>query len=308
MKDIVSLVKSKYNGADIEENLSKVINLAGVKPLSSVNSIALKLNLCYYWNASTGQTTDPKLTEAMIDFLREQYGADVEINLVEADASAMRTKYAFRLLGFEALAARKKVNLLNLSKAETEERSAEVNGQNLTLKIPKILLNSDLFVNLPKLKVMRATHLSCAMKNLFGAIAYPRKLIYHNVLAETIVAVNKILKPHLNIVDGLVALGRFPVRLNLLIAGENTFSIDWVAAQVMGFKPSRIKFLKLAIKEQLGTSKEIVVAGAAIEDFSRIFPRESNLYSRVKMKMQFMFLNTYHRVIGDIIPPSLEDT
>jgi uncharacterized protein (DUF362 family) len=308
MKDIVSLVKSKYNGADIEENLSKVINLAGVKPLSSVNSIALKLNLCYYWNASTGQTTDPKLTEAMIDFLREQYGADVEINLVEADASAMRTKYAFRLLGFEALAARKKVNLLNLSKAETEERSAEVNGQNLTLKIPKILLNSDLFVNLPKLKVMRATHLSCAMKNLFGAIAYPRKLIYHNVLAETIVAVNKILKPHLNIVDGLVALGRFPVRLNLLIAGEKTFSIDWVAAQVMGFKPSRIKFLKLAIKEQLGTSKEIVVAGAAIEDFSRIFPRESNLYSRVKMKMQFMFLNTYHRVIGDIIPPSLEDT
>lgn len=307
MKSIVSLVESPYNGLDIEENLLHAMNLAGFEPPSAVNSIALKLNLCYYWNASTGQTTDPKLAEALIDFLREKYGPDVEINLVEADASAMRTQYAFRLLGFEALAERKKVGLLNLSKDDTEERNAEVNGQNFTLKIPQILLNSDLFINLPKLKVMRATHFSCAMKNLFGAIAYPRKLVYHPALAETIVAVNTILKPHLNIVDGLVALGRFPIRLNLVMAGENSFSVDWIAGKIMGFNPSRIKFLKLAIKEQLGKPQEIVLTGTEMEKFSKVFPRENNLYSKAKMKMQFVLLKTYQRIVGDIIPPSLED-
>lgn len=307
MKSIVSLVKSPYNGVDIKNNLLQVANLAGFKPPSSVNSIALKLNLCYYWNSSTGQTTDPKLVEALIDILKEKYGADVEINLVEADASAMRTKYAFRLLGFETLAERKKVNLLNLSKDAIKERTIEVNGQNLTLKIPQTLLSSDLFINLPKLKVMRATHMSCAMKNLFGAIAYPRKLVYHNVLAETIVAANTILKPHINIVDGLVALGRFPIRLNLLMAGEKAFSIDWIAAQIMGFNPSRIKFLNLAVKEQLGKPQEIVVTGEKIKEFSKVFPRESNLYSKVNIKMQFMLLKTYRRIVGDIIPPSLED-
>ena len=307
MKSTVSLVKSPYNGVGVKKNLLQVMNLAGFKPLSSVNSIALKLNLCYYWNSSTGQTTDPKLVEALIDFLKEKHGADVEINLVEADASAMRTKYAFRLLGFEALAERKKVNLLNLSKDAIKERNIEVNGQNLTLKIPQTLLNSDLFINIPKLKVMRATHISCAMKNLFGAIAYPRKLVYHNALAETIVAVNTILKPHLNIVDGMVALGRFPVRLNLLMGGEKAFSIDWIAAQIMGFNPRKIKFLKLAVKEQLGNPHEIVITGEKMEKFSKIFPKENNLYSKAKMKLQLVLLKTYRRIIGDIVPPNLED-
>jgi uncharacterized protein (DUF362 family) len=265
MKSTVSLVKSPYNGVGVKKNLLQVMNLAGFKPLSSVNSIALKLNLCYYWNSSTGQTTDPKLVEALIDFLKEKHGADVE------------------------------------------KRTIEVNGQNLILKIPQTLLNSDLFINLPKLKVMRATHISCAMKNLFGAIAYPRKIVYHNALAETIVAANAILKPNLNIVDGLVALGHSPVRLNLLMAGENAFSIDWIAAQIMGFNPWRINFLKLAIKKQLGKPQEIVVVGEKMKTFSKVFPRENNFYSKAKIKMQFVLLKTYRRIVGDIIPPSLED-
>lgn len=307
METTVSLVKSSYNGAQLKENLAEAIHLTGFKSPSSVNSIVLKLNLCYYWNASTGQTTDPKLVEALIDYLREKYGSDVEIKLAEADASAMRTKYAFRLLGYEELAERKNVKLLNLSEDTIDERDVTVNGHKMTLQVPQTLLQSDLFVNMPKLKVMRATHISCAMKNLFGAIAFQRKVKYHPFLAETIVGINKFLKPHLNIVDGLVALGRFSVRLDLLMAGVDAFSVDWVAAQVMGYTPSKIKFLDLAIKEQLGNSKDVTAVGEAIETFKKDFPTENTSLARAKMRLQFFLIKAYRRVSGDIIPPSLDD-
>jgi uncharacterized protein (DUF362 family) len=308
MRSNVSLVKSEnYTANDIKKDVAKAMNLIGVKLPSSVNTIAIKVNLCYYWNASTGYTTDPELVSAVIDYLRETYGYDVEIKIAEADASAMQTKYAFRLLGYRKLAEKKKVKLFNLSEDTIQETEVQVNNRKLTLKVPQMLIQSDLFINVPKLKVLRRVHITCAMKNLFGAIAYPRKVNYHPILEETIVGINKVLKPHLNIVDGLVALGRFPIRLNLIIAGTNTFAVDWVAAQVMGYKPSKIAFLNLAIKEHIGNPSDVNIVGEKIETFRKNFPTENNLLARVKMALQFSLIRTYSRIVGDIIPPSIED-
>jgi uncharacterized protein (DUF362 family) len=307
MSTNVSLVKTGTIGSNLKTDLAKAINLIGFTFPNKVNSIIIKLNLCYYWNASTGQTTDPQYVSAVIDHLREIYGNNVEIQLAEADASAMKTRYAFPILGYTKLAEQKKVRLLNLSEDTIEEMELKINESNIALKVPKSLLQSDLFINMPKLKVMRATHISCAMKNLFGAIALPRKVTYHPRLAETIVAINKILKPNLDLVDGLVALGRFPVKLNLIMAGTNTFAIDWTAAQIMGYKPSRMKFLKEAIKEELGNPRDIHVVGERISNFSKDFPTENNFSARLKMGLQLSFIKGYSKIAGDIIPPSLDD-
>jgi uncharacterized protein (DUF362 family) len=307
MASKVSLVKLE-NYANLKEYFSKALDLIDFNPPSSVNTIAIKVNICYYWNASTGQTTDPLLVSALIDYVRETYGLDVEIKIAEADASAMQTKYAFPILGYTKLALQKKVELCNLSKDAVDEKEIFVNGQKIALKVPETLLKSDFFINVPKLKVMRATHITCAMKNLFGAIAFPRKVIYHNFLAETIIGINKILKPHLNVVDGIVALGRFPVKLNLIMAGTSTFAVDWVAAQVMGYSPSRIKFLKLGISEGLGKPANAVTVGEKIEKFRESFPTENNAVARAKMRAQLSLLKIYSRISGDIIPPSIEET
>lgn len=306
MQNLVSLTKSE-SGAGVVRNFDKALELIGFKSPSSVNTISIKPNLCYYWNASTGQTTDPQLVGELIDYLRETYGADVEIRVAEADASAMQTKIAFRLLGYSQLAAEKKVQLINLSEDAIEDREIRVRNEKIIIKVPKTLLNSDLFINMPKLKIMRATHITCAMKNLFGAIALPRKAIYHPFLAQTIVGVNKILKPHLNLVDGIVALGTYPVRLNLIMAGASTFAVDWVAAQIMGYNPSRIEFLKLAIKEDLGRPGDIHAVGEEIETFRKHFPTENNFVARTKMSLQFSLIRTYSRIVGDIIPPYIGD-
>jgi uncharacterized protein (DUF362 family) len=291
---------------DTSDCISSALGLINFEPKSSVSSIAIKPNLCYYWDAATGYTTDPVFVSSIIDYLREKMGFDVQITIVEADASAMQTKYAFPLLGYTKLAEKKNVELLNLSEDTTEEREVEVNGRRLSFKVPLTLLQSDLFINVPKMKIMRATHITCALKNIFGCIAFPRKVNYHPFLEEAIVGINKILKPHLNLVDGLVALGRFPVKLGLILAGEDPFSVDWVAAQIMGYNPSRIKFLKLAIKENLGNPKRIVICGDSIDVFRKNFPSENNTLSRAKIRLQFSLLKAYGKVSGDIIPPMLE--
>ena len=155
---------------------------------------------------------------------------------------------------------------------------------------------------------MRRVHITCAMKNLFGAIAYSRKVKYHPILEEAIVGINKILKPHVNVVDGIVALGRYPYKLSLVMAGTSTFAVDSVASQIMGYKPSQISFLSLAAKEQLGNFRDVTVVGEEIEPFRRVFPHENNFGARIKTSLQFSMIRGYSRIVGDIVPPSIEDS
>jgi uncharacterized protein (DUF362 family) len=230
-------------------------------------------------------------------------------NMVKSVAikpSAMRTKYAFKVLGYEKLAEEKKVELFNLSKGVLEEKTVQVDKREITFKVPGLLLDSDLFIDVPKLKLMRIVKITCAMKNIFGCIGKPRKIVYHPILNETIVGINKVLKPHLTIVDGLVAAGRFPIKLNLIMASVDPFSIDWVASQIMGYKPSRVKFLKIAIKEKVGDPKGILTRGEEVEKFAKIFPKEGFISTSFLWSIQFWLLKAYQKIVGDIIPPVLE--
>jgi len=307
MGNIVSLVSVKNSTADIKRAILEALKLAEFKFPKAARSVAIKPNLAYYWDAATGYTTDPRVVAAIIDIIREKCGEDVDIKVVEADASAMRTKYAFKVLGYEKLAEEKKVELFNLSKGVLDEKTVQVDKREITFKVPRLLLDSDLFIDVPKLKLMRIVKITCAMKNIFGCIGKPRKIVYHPILNETIVGINKVLKPHLTIVDGLIAAGRFPIKLNLIMASVDPFSIDWVASQIMGFKPSRIKFLKIAIEEKVGDLEGVNTRGENIEEFAKIFPKEGFISTSSLWSIEFWLLKTYQKIVGDIIPPMFEE-
>jgi uncharacterized protein (DUF362 family) len=91
------------------------------------------------------------------------------------------------------------------------------------------------------------------------------------------------------------------------MAGTDAFAVDWTAAQIMGYKPSRIKFLKVAIKENLGNPRDIHVVGERIDSFSKDFPTENNFNARLKMGLQLFFIRGYSRIVDDIIPPSIDN-
>ena len=307
MSSPVALVNSETDTTSLFNSIAKALQLLDFDTKRKVNTVVIKPNLCYYWEASSGCTTDPRLVGALIDCLRETYGKNITIKVAEADATAMKTRHVFPVLGYDRLAREKNVELLNLSEDVLKNEKVTVNNQDFEFEIPESLKKADLFINVPKLKTMRVTKITCAMKNIFGCIATPRKFAYHPHLEEAIVGMNKILKPHLTIVDGLVALGRSPIKLNLIIGGSDAFSTDWIVAQIAGHNPRRIRFLRIAMKEGLGDPKRIVTVGDSITLYKKDFPKDSLIPQKLLWKVEFGLLKFYKRVTGDIIPPFLEE-
>jgi uncharacterized protein (DUF362 family) len=235
--------------------------------------VVIKPNLCYYWNASTGETTDGRIVSATIRYLRQKI-SDAKITVAEADASAMKTKFCFGILGYDDLCEQHGVDLINLSEGNVVKRTVEVGSEKLTLPFNEVLLNADLVVNVPKLKTHNFVGVTCALKNMFGAISKPRKYSYHKNINNVIVATNKIVQSHLSVVDGLIVRGSVPKKLGVVLAGDNALSTDVVASKIMGFNPLSVPYLSLAAKEGLGETRKISVIedGITLAQAKKEFP------------------------------------
>ncbi|MEM5866916.1 MAG: DUF362 domain-containing protein [Candidatus Aenigmatarchaeota archaeon] len=270
---LVSLVKIKdYN---IKQAMEEALNLIGYNFPSNVGSIVIKPNLCYYWDYTTGQTTDPKFVAALIDLIREKISSDVSVSIVESDASAMKCKYVFKMLGYEKLADEYKIKLVNLSQDSYEKVQVRAGKRCFNLMIPETIKKADLKINVPKIKyAMDPIKLTCALKNIFGCNPYPKKYQFHPILEEAIVAINKAMKFDLHIIDGIIVSGVKPRRLNLIIASMDPVAIDTVAAKIAGINPKKIKYLQLANKEGLGNNSYIL-KGAPLSQFRKAYPRKS---------------------------------
>jgi len=308
MGPVVSVVHTEDLTADGIRNATfKAIESSGFRILENISSVMLKVNLRYYWDYSTGETTDPRVVSAIIDYIYEHCGREVDIMIVEADASAMRTKYAFRILGFEKLAEKKSVRLINLSKCKRVEKEVSVNHYKFRLPIAQPMLDADLLINVPKLRTHRLVTISCGLKNLFGAIAKPRKVTYHPRLNEVIVGINKLLKPDLTLIDGIIALGKWPVKMGLILVSTDRLAADYVAAKIMGYNPHRITHLMLAEKEGIGTCTDIIINGVKeLTGFSRIFPRENYFIFNLLWELKLTALDAYLKLTKDTRPPVLD--
>jgi uncharacterized protein (DUF362 family) len=230
--------------------------------------------MCYYWDYSTGQTTDPKFVAALIDVLREQISPNLNISIVESDASAMRCRYAFKMLGYEKLASNYKVNLLNLSEDPYETVHVTAGKYSFKIMVPKTIQETDLKINVPKIKyAMEPIKLTCALKNIFGCNPYPKKFKYHSKLGEAIVAINKVMKFNLHIIDGIVVSGIQPRRLGLVMVSTDPVAIDTAAAKIASVNPKTIKYIQLAQREDLGNTTFIPI-GEPLEYFKSLYPKK----------------------------------
>jgi uncharacterized protein (DUF362 family) len=242
--------------------------------LPKAEKIVIKPNMCYYWDWSTGQTTDPVFVAALIGIFREEISPDVKVSIVESDASAMKCKYAFKYLGYEKLARDCDVDLVNLSTVETEKAAVKVADEVFEFIVPKIIRDADLCVNVPKMKYMSFTKISAALKNIYGCNPYPRKFEYHSKLDKVIVALNKVMPFDLHVSDGLTVCGSKTLRLGLVMASQDPVAIDAAAAKIMGVNPKSVVHLRLAEKEGLGKTS-FIAKGVDINYFRRRFPRRS---------------------------------
>ena len=294
---------------DIQDSVRRSFDLLGCDFKKKIDKVLIKPNLCYYWDYSTGETTDPRVVSAIIDSLRAIVGDDIHIFVAEADASAMKTKYSFKMLGYEELSRTKEVDLINLSEGDIVEKQVSVRDNRLTLTVNKMLLESDLVINVPKLRTHNVVGITCSLKNMFGAIAKPRKFGYHKNLDEVIVGINKLVKSDVCIVDGIIARGKYPKKMGLILAGDDALATDFVVAKILGFNPRRIEYLRLAEKENVGDVDGIKLMEdkTSLTEAKKAFPSSSYLLHKFSWGLQLKLLKTYSKISGDVIPPILKE-
>jgi uncharacterized protein (DUF362 family) len=274
-QSLVGLVRvSGPRENQVKQTILDSLHLIGYQFSKNVENVVIKPNLCYYWDYSTGQTTDPKFVGALINLIRDQTHPNVNISIVEADASAMKCRHAFKMLGYEKMARLHDVSLVNLSEDKRDLVEVRAGDQSFRLMVPRTIQNADLKINVTKIKyAIEKLKITCALKNIFGCNPYPKKYRYHSRLCETIVALNKVMRFDLCIIDGNIVSGTHPCRLGLVMASRDPVAIDVAAATIAGVNPKKIEYVQLAAREGLG-STSFITRGMPLNYFKERYPKK----------------------------------
>ena len=240
---------------------------------SEEKPVLIKPNYINASHPSTGITTDSRVIEGVVKFLK-QHGVK-EMTIGEGSGLA-DTFEAYRIAGVNAVAKRWDVRLIDLNKDDfipIRPPSPLANK----VKIAKTALESTI-ISVPKLKPHRQAVATLSIKDMIGAVTPKGALHFH--LNRNIAEIASIIKPSIAVIDGVVAgegheTSGNPVEMNIVIAGRDPVAVDAVGATVMGISPSEVKHLLLAEEKGLGTSdlNQIEIVGEPMESVRKKFKR-----------------------------------
>ncbi len=152
--------------------------------------------------------------------------------------------------------------------------------------IAEDVVNTDVLVNIPKLKTHGLARITGALKNLFGVIPgilkpelhvqIPDPVLFARMLVDLNIAVEKLVKSSFVVMDAVYAMegngprNGSPVKTGLLIFADNAAAADAVGAVIMGMNPKDIPILREA--EALGIGEispdRMDILGDPLSDFT----------------------------------------
>ena len=226
-------------------------------PKSRDARILLKPNLNSNMSALTGNTTDLRLLSAVIQFLQMKGYRNILVG-EGTNSGYYRSRIGvISRLAVDALTEHYGVKVKDLNYAEPHEIEF-ANG--VRAQVAKDCAEADLFINMPKLKTHFEVGMSVCLKNLMGClIGQANKKKTHEDLAGNILNINKALKPHLHIVDGLIAMEGLgptrgtPVRMDTVLVGTDPYLLDLACAKIAGFDHRDVRTLARAEDQGLLT-------------------------------------------------------
>jgi uncharacterized protein (DUF362 family) len=288
-KSTVSIVKVKNN--QIGAAVNKALELSKcMKKIKKESTVVLKPNLItdnpdYI---SRGANTSSDVIISILKILQEKE-ATVYIGESEVGTHVQgrRLEKTWKYMNLYEIADKYNATLLNFTR--DEKITVDVNGLFFKqLEISKIAHDCDLIINLPKIKTHKYAKLTCAMKNMFGAIPEPRRVIYHKKLDAAIADINKVFNDKIiNVVDGIIGmegdgpLYGSPVKLNLVLASDDQISLDTVVCKIIGQDHNEIDYIINGSHLKLGNIEEIMIVGEDLNSVKREFKKVSKNAYRV---------------------------
>jgi uncharacterized protein (DUF362 family) len=273
------------------------------------DKVLIKINTVVPSPPENGFTTDPRVLEALIELIKEQNPSKIQIG--ERCAQGADTMKAMIECGIKDVADRTGAELVPFDNVPFEMFKIDKPVSFNEFPVPKPILDADVYIGLPKMKVHIHTALTCALKLQFGNLPdydwmarCHRDDIYQKIVNLTIAA-----KPTWFLVDALYScegngpFSPYPEDLikdfNVLLGGRDPVAVDTVCEAIMDWEnPGRnAPATVLAAAEGVGTNKmeEIEVVGVPIEKVKRKFKRQD-------LTMQGVFPNV-NVIIGSACEP-----
>lgn len=236
--------------------------------------ILLKPNMLSVKAPEQAVTTHPTIVRVVAELVREAGG-----RALIGDSPGIG--------GFQRVAEKSGIaRAASESGAELVEFTATIDlqgsGTFRRITLAKAYWEADKIINLPKLKTHEMMTMTCAVKNLFGAVVGAEKAGWHlkagasrQQFAQLLLEIYLLKKPALNIVDAIVAMegngpgSGDPLQVGALIAGINPVAVDTAAGRLAGIPRELLHVEREAQRMGLaGTSwEEIEIIGDALDSF-----------------------------------------
>jgi uncharacterized protein (DUF362 family)/Pyruvate/2-oxoacid:ferredoxin oxidoreductase delta subunit len=267
MKDTVAVMDAdRYDAELVARKVSAALEALGIA-IPRGARVLVKPNILAQNRPSQCATTHPAVVDALCAILSDS-GCLVTIGESSAFWQPGHTRRAFETSGIARIARKYGARLVAFEEDGGILRRRDGNAILDEVLLTRRLDETDWLVNLPKLKTHSFFRMSGAVKNLFGLVPGGTKYEYHFVggytreaFGEKLADVASFAPPGVTVMDAIVGLEGFgpaatgkPKATGLLLASDNPYAVDCVAARVIGLEPDEVKSVVAGIRRGLVTA------------------------------------------------------
>lgn len=226
-------------------------------------TVAVKPNIGFPRKPEVGATTNPILIKAIIESCYQAGAKKVYVFDNVVTPTSGNAKNCYQLSGIEDAARSARGIIVPVDDFSYQEVTIPGAKTLKTADVHRLILDADVFINVPVLKHHSSTHLSIAMKNLMGIVK--NRMKYHLIgLDQCIADFCLYKKPDLNIVDAYrVLMSDGPdgprdakdadVQLKkTLLMSRDIVAVDAAATKIFGKNPEDIGYIKIGHQQKTG--------------------------------------------------------
>jgi uncharacterized protein (DUF362 family) len=276
LRAAVFIARAESYSHDLASTLERGLRELGLQP-SRVRgkSILLKPNLVEPTRQEPQINTHPAVVDAAVEVFRRWQAREVIV--AEGQGHCRDTQYVLDESGLGSVLRASRVEFVDLNHDDVTAVANALGHTRLDqLMLPVTLRRADFIVSLPKMKTHHWAGATLSMKNLFGVMpgicyGWPKNVLHHQGIPQSILDITATVRPHLAIVDGIIAMeGDGPIMgtpkaAGVLVMGTNLPAVDSTCARLMGLDPWRIPYLAGA-SGQLGpiSASHIIQRGESL--------------------------------------------
>ncbi len=262
LESFPDLVAVKNNEPDILFN--KAIELMGGmnRFVQKGQTVVVKPNIGFAKTPEIGATTNPLLVKSVVDHCIIAGAKKVFVFDNVGSASYGIAHTCYEVSGIQE-AAKNRGAIVVSGDHEKYYQKVDIPGGKVlaSTDVHELILEADVFINVPILKNHRYTQFTCAMKNLMGVV-WNRMEYHFTDLEQSIAEFCLFKKPDLNIVDAYRVMmrhgpqGRGPedtALMKTLLISSDIVAVDTAAAKIFGLDPMSLRHLTIGHDIGLGT-------------------------------------------------------